>query len=86
MSERIRIAWEINGAKGNGEWQDESKSDTMWALIDELDSRYGDGTHWMEFKSIEDMYDKNPTALPFELGYKTEYPFLIRLVSLFCFE
>lgn len=46
--QKIRIAWKLDGASGHGDWFDAESRPLLEAHIDELLSRFGLGTHWIE--------------------------------------
>lgn len=48
MEKQIRIKWEINQKTGHGSWHDISAKETLIQWVNEMNARYGEGTHWIE--------------------------------------
>ena len=45
---QIRISWSIAGVSGHGHWFHHNDRALLQGWCDELNERYGAGTHWIE--------------------------------------
>jgi len=47
----IRISWTIDNASGHGDWFSNDNQECLQAWVDEMNRKYGRGTHKIEYSS-----------------------------------
>lgn len=48
---KVRVDWKIGNASGHGSWFDITSIDQLQNAVDELNKKYGKGTHWLVFNT-----------------------------------
>lgn len=59
----VRIAWEIAGREGHGEWHDMNKEPVLNNFVIAGNQKYGTGTHRLEYDDGQKAYDAAQDAI-----------------------
>ena len=50
MTDRIRIAWNIDGQQGHGTWFPHKDYETLLSHVKRCNEEFGRYTHWIEYE------------------------------------